>query len=68
MVVYFWQSFHYFVTLKINLALSNKKEPFTVFSRFILFGLQASLILRFLINLTLNPLTVVMIVTDLSDP
>ena len=67
MVVYFWHSFRYFVTLKTNLALSNNKEAFSVFSRFILFGLQASLVFRFLINLTLNPLTVVMILTDLSE-
>jgi hypothetical protein len=31
MVVYFWNSFRYFVTLKTNLALSNNKEAFTVF-------------------------------------
>ena len=67
MVVYFWRSFHYFVTLKTNLALSNNKEAFSVFSRIIIFGLQIALILRFLINMINNPLTVVIIVSNLSE-
>jgi hypothetical protein len=67
MVLYFWSSIKYFVDLKTNLALSSQQEPFSTLGLFVIFSLKFAIFLRLVINLTLNPLTVVMIVSDIRS-